>query len=80
MINGETPPKKGDYIQLLNENNEPGENFLLVDKWIFWLGAQLWAVDAEDGQDLTITRHYDLDTDERRAWQEVITATPGLVS
>ncbi len=73
-------PKEGDYIQLLDRDSNPCENFLLVDidGYLFKFGEQLYSVTANDGADITITRNPDLDTGERRAWQEVITATPNI--
>lgn len=68
-------PKEGDYVQLLDENLEPCENFTYASKWVAELGCQLFLIEDFRGEWLTVARHHDYDDGDRKGWQQVITAT-----
>jgi hypothetical protein len=68
-------PKDGDYVQLLDENLEPCENFTYASKWVSELGYQLFLIEDFRGEWLTVTRDERFDDGDRKGWQEVATAT-----
>lgn len=68
-------PRKGDYVQLLDEDLMPCENFTYVDKWTGELGCKLFLIEDFRGESIAVTRCHELDSVHRTAWQEVATAT-----
>ena len=68
-------PSSGDYVQLLDENNKLSENFTLIKSWDFDLIFDLFVITDIQGETFAVARDYDLDTDLRKGWQQIITAT-----
>ena len=72
-------PRNGDYVQLLDADNKPSENFAHVDRWTAytdWLNEEYYQVLTEQGEAFNVVRLSGLDTDERQAWQQFIPIKP----
>lgn len=69
-----SPPMSGDYIQMLDTQGRPCENHAEVFTWTAELGQHLYLVEDMSGESFAVTRLEEMDTERRRAWQQVITA------
>lgn len=70
-----SPPMSGDYLQLLDAQGKPSENHTEIFTWTAELGQHLYLIEDMDGESFAATRLPELDTQKRRAWQQVLTAT-----
>lgn len=75
---GDSQPVKGDYLQLLDANNQPCENHAVIERWTAQLGIQLYLVEDTYGESFACTRLPEMDNQVRNAWQQVITSAPTI--
>jgi len=58
-------PKQGDYVKM------EGENFTIVQTWLFDLFCDLFVIRDNQGEDWLITRNKNYDTNLQNGWELV---------
>ena len=73
-------PFTTDYVQLLDSENQPSENFTLVVETKHALDNGVFIISNLDGEDFAVIRCEELDTNvsglyPRKGWQQVVLQT-----
>lgn len=73
ILTPNTPPMSGDYLQLLSADGKPSENHAEIFNWVGTNGTGVYLVEDMQGEVFVCVRNEELDTQKRRAWQQVNT-------
>ncbi len=75
ILTEHTDPLAGDFLQLLDAEGKPSNNHAEVFRTLGALGDGLYLIEDMQGESFACARNERFDTQKRRAWIQVITAT-----